>query len=92
MGLFGHFALIYPFSSLSPSLWETTRYRLKYCLRGSLSPKTTNQQLGHAETEEKGRFLGVIITILHPHTNLLVAPSDISVHGYDSLLVMQKLA
>ena len=24
--------LIYPFSSLSPSLWETTRYRLKYCL------------------------------------------------------------
>ena len=38
------FTLIYPFSSLSPSLWETTRYRLKYCLKGSLSPKTTNQQ------------------------------------------------
>ena len=37
------FTLIYPFSSLSPSLWETTRYRLKYCLKGSLSPKTTNQ-------------------------------------------------
>ena len=36
------FTLIYPFSSLSPSLWETTRYRLKYCLKGSLSPKTTN--------------------------------------------------
>ena len=35
--------LIYPFSPLSPSLWETTRYRLKYCLKGSLSPKTTNQ-------------------------------------------------
>ena len=33
------FTLIYPFSSLSPSLWETTRYRLKYCLKGSLSPK-----------------------------------------------------
>ena len=29
------FTLIYPFSSLSPSLWETTRYRLKYCLKGS---------------------------------------------------------
>ena len=28
---------------LSPSLWETTRYRLKYCLKGSLSSKTTNQ-------------------------------------------------
>ena len=37
------FTLVYPFSSLSPSLWETTRYRLKYCLKGSLSPKTTNQ-------------------------------------------------
>ena len=24
---------------LSPSLWETARYRLKYCLRGPLSPK-----------------------------------------------------
>ena len=37
------FTLIYPFSFLSPSLWETTRYRLKHCLKGSLSPKTTNQ-------------------------------------------------
>ena len=37
------FTLIYPFSFLPPSLWETTRYRLKYCLKGSLSPKTTNQ-------------------------------------------------
>ena len=37
------FTLIYPFFPLSPSLWETTRYRLKYCLKGSLSSKTTNQ-------------------------------------------------
>ena len=41
------FTLIYPFSFLSPSLWETTRYRLKYCLKGSLSPKTTNQPTFH---------------------------------------------
>ena len=27
------------FSSLSPSLWETARYRLKYCLKGPLNPK-----------------------------------------------------
>ena len=26
-------------SSLSPSLWETARYRLKYCLKGPLNPK-----------------------------------------------------
>ena len=40
------FTLIYPFSFLSPSLWETARYRLKYCLKGSLSPKQpTNHQI-----------------------------------------------
>ena len=30
------FTLDYPFS---PSLWETARYRLKYCLKGPLDPK-----------------------------------------------------
>ena len=38
-GLFGHFTLDYPSSPLSPSLWETARYRLKYCLKGPLNPK-----------------------------------------------------
>ena len=33
------FTLIYPLSPLSPSLWETARYRLKYCLKGPLNPK-----------------------------------------------------
>ena len=33
------FTLIYPFSPLSPSLWETVRYRLNYCLKGPLNPK-----------------------------------------------------
>ena len=37
------FSLIYHFSFPSPSLLETARYRLKYCLKGPLSPKTTNQ-------------------------------------------------
>ena len=36
------FILIYPFSPLSPSFWETARHRLKYCLKGPLNPKTTN--------------------------------------------------
>ena len=31
------FTLVYQFSFLSPSLWETARYRLKYCLKGPLS-------------------------------------------------------
>ena len=37
------FTLIYPFFLLSPSFWETARYRLKYCLKGPLNPKPTNQ-------------------------------------------------
>ena len=42
------FTLIYPFSPLSPSLWETARYRLKYCLKGPLNPKQpTNQPTNH---------------------------------------------
>ena len=33
-------------SPLSPSLWETARYRLKYCLKGPFNPKQpTNQQM-----------------------------------------------
>ena len=40
------FTLLYPFSPLTPSLWETARYRLKYCLKGPLNPKQpTNQSL-----------------------------------------------
>ena len=38
------FTLIHTFFPLSPSLWETARYRLKYCLKGPLNPKPTNQQ------------------------------------------------
>ena len=38
------FTLIYPFSSLSPSLWETARYRPKYCLKGPLNPKQPTNQ------------------------------------------------
>ena len=36
------FTLIYPFSPLSPSLWETAR--LKYCLKGPLNPKQPTNQ------------------------------------------------
>ena len=33
------FTLVYHFSFLPPSLWKKARYRLKYCLKGPLSPK-----------------------------------------------------
>ena len=38
------FTLFYLFSSLSPSLLETARYRLKYCLKGPLNPKQPTNQ------------------------------------------------
>ena len=38
-GLFGHFYSPLSFFPLPPSLWETARYRLKYCLKGPLNPK-----------------------------------------------------
>ena len=45
------FSLLCPFSRLSPSLWETARYRLKYCLKGPLNPKQpTNQTVYDIET------------------------------------------
>ena len=39
------FTRLYPLSPLSPSLWETARYRLKYCLKGPLNPKQPTNQL-----------------------------------------------
>ena len=44
-GCFDIFTLIYPFSPLSPSLWETARYRLKYCFKGPLNQKQPTNQL-----------------------------------------------
>ena len=34
-------------SPLSPSLWETARYRLKYCLKGPLNPKQPTKIIAH---------------------------------------------
>ena len=46
------FILIYPFSSLSPFLWETARYRLsqyteyiEILSQRAVKPKTTNQSI-----------------------------------------------
>ena len=47
-GLFGHvFSHLSLLFSFSLSLGETARYRLKYCLKGPLSPKSTNQPTCH---------------------------------------------
>ena len=36
--------LLYTFSPLSPSFWETARYRHKFCLKGLLSPNQPTDQ------------------------------------------------
>ena len=56
------FTLIYPFFPISPSLWETARYRLKYCLKGPLNPKPTNQPTTESEKKMKSFFFEVYDT------------------------------
>ena len=59
------FTLICPFSYLSPSLLETARYRLKYCLKGPLNPKQpTNQILVCSDLFITLRFYLIISSIL----------------------------
>ena len=61
------FTLIYPFSSLSPSLWETARYRLKYYLEGPLNTQqpTTNQP-GQKKTRTLMHlFISICINLLN---------------------------
>ena len=43
-GLLGHFFLVCHFSFHILSLWETAQYRLKYCLKGPLSPNQPTKQ------------------------------------------------
>ena len=54
------FTLIYPFFLLSPSLWETARYRLKCCLKGPLNPKPTNQPPHKKQIKQKGNYRELI--------------------------------
>ena len=41
--------LLYLFSPLSPSLWETARYRLRHRLKGPLNPKQPNPWVSDAD-------------------------------------------
>ena len=43
-GCLDNFTLLYLFSYLSPSLWETARYRLIYCLKVPFNPKQPTNQ------------------------------------------------
>ena len=74
-GCFDIFSLVYPFPPLSPSLWETARYRLKYCPKGLLNPKPTNQP-----TFTTAGFQNLPFQILapSPRVNGFIAFADLS--------------
>ena len=65
------FSLIYHFSFLSPSLWETARYRLKYCLKWPLSPKQpTNQPTNHTDQVLFGDDLDWLCACIYEVSNV----------------------
>ena len=66
-GLFGHFFSRLSFLfSFSLSLWETARYRLKYCLKEPLSPnQPTNQFVGNRKELPK------VLHVVYLHWNEL---------------------
>ena len=55
------FSLVYHFPFLSPSLSETARYRLKYCLKGPLTQN--NQPTNQPTFYIKNSMLSVLIRI-----------------------------
>ena len=61
------FTLIYPFSPLSPSLWETALYRLQYCLKGPLNPKQP--------TNQNQRPIWTLLVIFGRQNNLQIQPT-----------------
>ena len=61
------FSVIYHLCFLSPSLWETVRYRLKYCLKGPLSLKQpTNKQSIHPSVARLSVRPSISINCLKP--------------------------
>ena len=79
------FTFVYLFFSLSPSLWETTRYKLKYCLKGPLNPKQPINQwtlsLFHMNTS-------VIETESAPFVSLILLSEDVPLEISLVLLIL----
>ena len=57
------FILIYPFPPLSPSLWETARYRLKYCLKGPLKPKQPTNQFNF-KAQQRAKWAAIQVATI----------------------------
>ena len=79
MGVVWTFLLSSILSLLSPSLWETARYRLKYCLKGPLNPKQPTNQF----------IFGVSIKCWFSHGWLpLLLPHSMSVREWHMMVII----
>ena len=61
-----NFSLIYHLSFLSPSLWKTARYRLKYCLKGPLSLTQPTNQPTNKQTIQPSVRRPFVCPSIHP--------------------------
>ena len=76
------FSLIFHLSFLSPSLWETARSRLKYCLKGPLSLKQpTHQQTIHPYFRRPFVYPSMSINCLKPLRTFSACPMTHKVVG-----------
>ena len=50
------FTFLYLFSPLSPSLWETTRSRVKYCLKWPLHPNQPTNSMFRPRPSNRNKF------------------------------------
>ena len=82
------FTLICPFSPLSPSLWETARYRLKYCLEGPLNPKQpTNQPTIVIDGDRSEQRTGLAVSQVFGGTQFSKMNVDLPMDGQPVWLV-----
>ena len=78
------FSLIYHFFSFSLSLSETARYRLKYCLKGPLSPnQPTNQPRIFNTGSFQLKLLELTPQMLPKKLKLTLKIQSFHFYGYD---------
>ena len=84
-GCLNIFSLVYHFSFHTPSVWETARYRLKYCLKGPFSPnQPTNKPSSNRSALGKSQEKTATYTMLKPH-------SSVSTESMSTLIFRKRL-
>ena len=90
-GVVWTFLLLSILSPLSPSLWETARYRLKYCLKGPLNPKQPTNQPATLQVVYGVRITYQVVVYCVPTSLQVVVYSvqitlRVAVHGVPTIL------